>query len=253
MPGLFVYDGTFQGLLTVLEFLRERGWEPDGIEAGEGALQESLLSETVRVATDLERADRMTARICGEISPRALRHAFRAFLSEMRGAEYHIYRYLWLGWGVGPGLDARVDDERVHAVHRMSRFTGREAHRMRGFLRFRRLESGVYYAPMEPECDVLCLVTPHFHRRMEGQDWMIHDLAREQAALCWKGRLSFLALPGFKPQLDGEEGFHQELWRRYFRTIAVAERRNPRRQRSCMPVKYWNILVEEPSRPGSPG
>ena len=117
---------------------------------------------------------------------------------------------------------------------------------MRGFLRFRQLEGGLLYAPMEPECDVLCLVSRYFLARMGDEEWMIHDLAREQAAVCNGGRLTLCELPGFAQRLSCDEELCQELWRMYFKTVSVSERRNPRLQKSFMPMKYWKILVEQP-------
>jgi probable DNA metabolism protein len=246
VPGLYLYDGGFQGLLTVLLLLRESGTEPEDIKADGEALQESLLAETVRVRTDAARAEHISRDVCELISRGALRRAFRAFLSEEDGAEYHIYRYLRLGWEMGAGVDARLGDEHVHAVHGMSRRTGCEAYRMQGLLRFRQLEGGLYYAPMRTQCDVLCLVARHFLGRMGDQDWMIHDLAREQAALSRGGALDFITLPEFDSRLSEREKLCQGMWRDYFRTIAVSERRNPRLQKSFMPMRYWDLLVEEP-------
>ncbi|MDD3719045.1 MAG: TIGR03915 family putative DNA repair protein [Actinomycetota bacterium] len=246
MTGLYLYDGGFQGLLTVLRVLRETGAEPADIRADASALQASLLDDEVRVKTDAARAERFSREVCERISPGALRRAFRAFLSEEDGAEYAIYRYLRLGWEVGDSVDAHVGDEYVHAVRGMSRRTGHEAHRMQGLLRFRQLQGGLFYAPMRTRCDVLCLVARHFLGRMGDQDWMIHDLGREQAALCSGGELGFVSLPEFDPLLSEGELTCQEMWRDYFRNIAVRERRNPRLQRSLMPMRYWHLLVEEP-------
>ncbi|RJP26452.1 MAG: DNA metabolism protein [Actinobacteria bacterium] len=250
MPDIFVYDGGFEGLLTTLFRLLQGREEPEDIRAEGKALQESLLAETVMVRTDAELAERLSRDICERISSRALRNVLNAFLSGREGAEYNIYRYLRLGWELGADVDARLGDEHVHAVHGMSRCTAREAHRMRGFLRFRQLEDGMYYAPMRSQCDVLSLVAGYFTARMGDQDWVIHDLVREQAAFCLAGELAFCDLPGFDPRFSGEEELCQELWRMYYKTIAVSERRNSRLQKSCMPMKYWSILVEEPARPG---
>ncbi len=247
MPGLYLYEGGFQGLLTVLQLLRESGDGPEDIRADGEAVQESLLAETVRVRADAARAERMSSDVCGLISPGALRRAFRAYLCEEEGAEYHIYRYLWLGWEMGAEVDACLGDGHVHAVHAMSRRTGLEAHRMQGLLRFRQLEGGPYYAPMRTHCDVLCLVARHFLGRMGDQEWMIHDLGRGQAALHRGGELAFVALPEFGLRLSEREQMCQEMWREYFRTIAVRERCNPRLQKSFMPVRYWQLLIEEPS------
>lgn len=247
MSCVYLYDGSFQGLLTALQAARERGEEPAGIRPGGGAFQESLLSEALSVKTDPSRVERISSDICSGISRRSFRHAFHAFLSEQRDREPLIHAYLRLGWELGPDLDACLGDEAVHAVHRMSRATGLEAHRVRGFLRFRELREGRLYAPMRPECDVLCLVAPHFHRRMPDEEWMIHDLAREQAAICARGELRFGEAPGFDPELTEREARYQGMWREYFETIAVRERFNPALQRSFMPAKYWNMLVEFPA------
>jgi probable DNA metabolism protein len=251
MAGVYIYDGSFQGLLCVLDILLESADEPDDIGAEYRAFQESLLWEAVRVPTDDGRAEALSGLICERISTRALRHAYYAFLSEMEGLEYHVYRYLRLGWEQGSDVDARLGDEHVHAVHRMSGATGREAHRMRGFLRFRLLEDGLYYAPMEADCDVLGLVAQYFSARMGDQDWMIHDLTRKQVALHRVGELSFGMMAGFDPRFAEEEETCQRLWQRYFKAIAVADRRNSRLQKSCMPMKYWNILVEKPASWGN--
>ena len=196
--------------------------------------------------TDPDRADALCALIRGRISGRALRRCMLAFLSEERGREAHILRYLRLGFLVGRDIEADLRDESVRAVHGMARRTALEAHRMRGFLRFRHLKDGLYYAPMEAGCDVLRLVAPHFLGRMEGRDWMIHDLARERAALCRGGELAFVDAPGFEPDVSVQERRAQELWCDYFRAIAVPERRNPHLQRSLMPERYWRMLVERP-------
>jgi probable DNA metabolism protein len=247
VPGLYLYNGGFQGLLTVLQVLRESGADPGDIVADGEALQGSLLDETVRVRADAALAESISRDICELISRSALRRSYRAFLSEEDGAEYHIHRYLRLGWEMGASVDARLGDEHVHAVHGMSRRTGCEAHRMQGLLRFRQLEGGLYYAPMRTRCDVLCLVARHFLGRMGDQDWIIHDLRREQAALCRGGSLGFIALTEFGPRLSEREMLCQEMWRDYFKTIAVRERRNPRLQKSFMPMRYWEFLVENPS------
>ncbi len=45
-------------------------------------------------------------------------------------------------------------------------------------------------------------------------------------------------------QLDPEELLFQSLWRTYFKSTAIMERLNPRKQRQDMPVRYWKYLTE---------
>ncbi|NTW94650.1 MAG: DUF4130 domain-containing protein, partial [Chlorobiaceae bacterium] len=37
----------------------------------------------------------------------------------------------------------------------------------------------------------------------------------------------------------------QALWQTFFRTIAIPDRKNPRLQKSNMPMKYWKYLTEK--------
>ena len=48
------------------------------------------------------------------------------------------------------------------------------------------------------------------------------------------------------PNISEKEQKYQELWKMFFKTIAISERKNPRCQMQYMPKKYWKDLVEEP-------
>jgi probable DNA metabolism protein len=39
----------------------------------------------------------------------------------------------------------------------------------------------------------------------------------------------------------------RQLWRNFFSSIAIPERKNPELQRRCLPQRYWNYLVETPA------
>lgn len=246
MGGRFIYDGSFEGLLCVFGHLRDTGEEPEEIAAVGGGFQESLFGEAVEVPTDPANADRVSTDIRMRVSTYAFRQLSYAFLTERPGIEMDLWRYLRLGWEVGGRVDAHHADERVHRVHRASRAVGRERHFQLCYLRFRRLSSGVFYAPMEPEFDVLCLVAPHFVRRMNGEELFIHDLKRERAFLYRDGEMAVVEAPPFEPGLAEEELLYQDLWRDYFKVIAVPGRYNPRLQAGNMPVRYWRYLIEQP-------
>lgn len=246
MGVVLVYDGGFEGLLCAFSRSLEEGQVPEDILPVGACAQGSLFADQVVVEADPERAMRMCSRICERVSQRVLRRCLYAFLSEEEGREVRILEYLRLGFEVGAEVDSHLHRDFVRAVRDMARRTAHEAHRMRGFLRFRLLDGGMYYAPMEARCDVLRMVAPHFARRLEGQDWIIHDLVRGWAALCHGGKPSFVEVPEFAVDLCEREGRVQGLWRDYFKAIAVAERRNPRLQKNLMPERYWRMLVEIP-------
>jgi probable DNA metabolism protein len=118
---------------------------------------------------------------------------------------------------------------------------------MKGFVRFRLVREGFYYARLEPDHNVLPLIAPHFADRFSDQDWIIHDLRRGMAIVHDVARkqrvtadLDLLENPDFS---DGEK-LYQDLWKKYFTRIAVEERFNPGLQRQNLPFKYRRNLVE---------
>ena len=47
------------------------------------------------------------------------------------------------------------------------------------------------------------------------------------------------------PPLSNREKEIQEIWKKYFKHIAIKERKNSKLQKSFMPVRYWKYLVEK--------
>lgn len=239
-----IYDGTFEGLLTVIKELFSNRGEKGEILAARNR-RPVLFYEDRQVETDFLQAELMLKEIKDRISPAALRHIFYAYLSEEKEAGNKIYRYLKKGFTLGRQVDYNVADADVAAVHALSMRVGREKHRLMGLARFRLLKGDIYYAPLEPDCDVLVLLAPHFRKRLPEENWIIHDLKREKAVLYNKKEWLISALKaGVKPEKAAEEKQFQLLWKKYFRSIAIKERKNLRLQASFMPKKYWRYLVE---------
>ena len=242
----YLYDGTFEGLLSTLyQALRDQ--DTTLLIEAEADYQPDLFTQAQVLPTDHQLSDRLYHLICQEMSAMTLRHIYRVFLSETPDAGTKLLPFLLKGFQIGPGINGLMSDPIVHPVLSLSRQVARESHRLLGLLRFQELEGGLYYAPFEPDFHQIPLVAPHFVRRLASQPWIIHDVKRELAA-CWDTRNWVIQdLPaGETPVYSQEEETMQELWRSYFRHIAIRQRANPRVQRSFMPKKYWQHLVEEP-------
>ena len=56
-----------------------------------------------------------------------------------------------------------------------------------------------------------------------------------------------LELEKIYEQANAEDDFEQ-LWIKYFNTISIRERYNPKLQRSFMPKQYWKFIPEVASR-----
>jgi len=115
----------------------------------------------------------------------------------------------------------------------------------KGFVRFKELADKTLYAKIEPEHNVLPLLTGHFRARLGGFNWVIHDARRGTAALYFSGKLIYAPLTQRRAlEFAGKEEEVQRLWRHFFRTAAIKERTNPKLQRQNVPLKYRRHLTE---------
>ncbi len=243
---IYHYDGTFEGLLTTIAIIWERGEKHADI-CRQMPLQWGLFCVRTEVETDYEKCGQYRTKIEREISAHALRNAHHAFLAETAGVEMAIYHYLTLGMREGKRLDGMLANDRVLAVHKAARKVRGEAYRMKGFVRFREVRQGFYYAPLEPEHRILALVAPHFATRFADQNWIIHDLKRSEGIIHDASRHQWVAVSmdiDHEPSYTEQELFFSFLWQRYFKRAAISERLNPALQKNRLPLKHRKLLVE---------
>jgi len=244
---ILLYDGSFRGLLSCLfeaylergeevRILRERGYQP------------GLFDRVRKVESRDDLASRVVSGIRRKISPEFPHRLLRAFLTEAPGAEDTILACVRKGMENGWDLTGNLADLDILRLEKLARRCDAETHLFKGILRFRRLKETLFYAPMEPDGNILPLLGDHFIRRLGDQDWIIHDL-RRNTALVYRnrelemGEIILDAPPGEPPAHDREDETF-ELWRTYYRSIAIADRRNPRLRMQFLPRKYWRHLPE---------
>jgi len=240
------YDGSFEGYLCALSSALADG-------AGEAEFLRETSSEiglfgdpVLEVETDRAVAAGFRDRFAATVSEAAFTTLRYAFHSEHGGVERLLWEYACLGLKTGRRVSSLLADERVNRVERLARSVVREAHRYKGFVRFRELEEGLLYARIEPEADIVRFLAPHFARRVGDSPWMIHDLRRSRAAVydlkTWR-MLHDITLTGSLRFTDTEQEF-AGLWRRYFQCLAIEARHNPKLQRCLVPLRCRKHLVE---------
>lgn len=241
----YIYDGTFEGLLTAIYEAYYRRQQPENLYV-EGNIQQNLLYDHIPIETDTQKAEKVYTAIREKISSAALRHVFYVFLSELEDAGTWIYRYLQFGWKVGRDVDRYISDERVFRIHEISRKVSFERHRMLGLIRFKQIGENIFYASYEPDYNITGLLAPHFAGRLADQNWIIHDVKRKHAAVYNRQEwiITDMEIDMPLPLSETEKSF-QNLWKQYFHTVAIDSRRNPRLQRQYMPARYWRHLIEK--------
>ncbi len=255
LGGDVAYDGTFDGLLSVVARAEQAGRIPLSVVRPGGAAQGGLFSTPAAVETDARVAADLEERIARRGEGGALRLLYRVVLSEQPGADRTAVRLALALLSHGRDVLEDVGFEPAFEGLRLSRMVSREVHRMHAFVRFGDLETPqtradaerTYVSFVEPECDVLPLIGAHFKRRFPAMRWAILD-ARRHYGIVWNGeRLSIQDdFPGavWKQASRAQPSQSEQLWRAYFRSVDIPERRNPDLQRRHMPKRYWRYLPE---------
>lgn len=245
MGGVYRYDGTFAGLLTLLARLVPKRILPDAIGT-EPQQQQNLFCE-VTIETDDRLVEEFCAELTRRITPSCHNRIRHVFLADRPERELLICRYCLLAWEVGRMAGGMLAHPHVAPLWKLGQQVGREAHRYLGFVRFQEVAGGFYYAAISPGHRILSLIAPHFAARFSDQQWVIHDRNHGEGIVYDRQRREWLLLPmksSGEPDLTPAEERFQELWRSYFTTLAIAERENLRLQQSKVPLKVRPWLVE---------
>ena len=239
----YLYDGSAEGLLSAIDGILETESDPQVATLAEQ--QNTLFEEGRFLRTEPFRTESLFSKL-RQKAPDAVQTLYYFLMAETEGQESSLLHYTSLAFEHGNRVNGYLTHPDVKSIVTIARKAGRELHRMKGLLRFEQLQDGTYLASMEPDHNVIQPLARHFSRRLRAQEWFIYDVRRHSAAH-WDGRsLQFGTLEQFsKPELSAEEMEVQKMWRAFFKTIAIPERKNPRLQKSHMPAKYWKYLIEK--------
>ena len=239
-----LFDGSLEGFLCILHAYYYERICPLMIQV-EGLHQMTLDSEEYFVTTDYDKAMKVNDGIIKKISPAAERHMVYAFLSEAEDKFITIFRYLVLGFKVGPLVDDHLQEDCVLRILKLSRYVGREAHLLNGFCRFQETTNGIFYCSIEPKNYVLPIICEHFRDRMMNQQWIIHDKVRGKAAVYNGDTYVITDVPKSAEVVFAEnEDKIQELWTTFFNSVNIKERVNPKVQRNLLPLHFRKSMTE---------
>lgn len=251
---IFVYDKTFEGLLTVVFDAYSRRSFPD-LLLGEGEPLPLFYDEVVTVYTDDQKADRVWKGLQKRVSVAALSLITITWLSELPGIDKLLFRYIRKALDAPASIELNFGDSDVLEVSKISKKVVNERLRVMQFLRFQKAADGTYFAAVEPIYNVISLVVPYLKDRFADQKWLLYDLKREYGyyydlqevtEVRFEDKQAHLLSGLLNEELmDENEKLFQQLWKEYFNTIAIKERLNPKLHRQHMPARFWKYMPEK--------
>lgn len=251
---IFRYDKTFEGLLTAVFDAYSRRTFPD-VLLGEGEPLPLFYEEEVTIYTDAAKCNRVWTGLQKKISASALSFVTLPWLSELPEVDMLLFRYIRKAIDSPVSIELNFGDPVVLEVSKIWKKVNNERLRIMQFLRFQKAADGTFFAAVEPIYNVLSLVIPHLKDRFADQCWLLYDLKREYGYYYDLHDVTEVRfeekqahhLSGLLDEelMDENEKLFQQLWKTYFKSIAIKERINPRLHRQNMPVRFWKYMTEK--------
>ena len=237
---IFSYDGTFEGFLSAVFDSFAMKVIPSDIVINDD-LEPSLL-KIHYVETDSEHAKRVETGIREKLGETVLNMVKRAYLFDGEGKEISILLFIKKAFAEGRAIGSRIGEETVNKVYKMCVAVNNEAERFRQFTRFSD-SNGALVAVIHPKHFVLPLIKSFFCARIKNEHFMIYDAEHGAALIHTPERTAIIPVENLELP-ETEDFFYKNLWKSYYRHIAIASRYNPTCRRAHMPKRFWQYLPE---------
>ena len=247
---IYTYNGSFDGLLSVIFETYRLGQKAEDI-VEESTFQPGLFGESLHVSTNQAHARRVRQGLAKRSSDDVVRILYHCFLSEQTGIEMLINRFVRLSVDSAENVLDNFREPIVLRIHRIERQIHREVHRMHAFVRFQETKDGLYVALVNPDFNVLPLLSPHFRDRYPAFRWLIYDTKRQYGLYHESHTTRFITLDTQQHRdlseeiLTTAETDYQKLWKTYFNSVDIPERRNMKLHLQHVPKRYWKYLIEK--------
>ncbi|MEP6728545.1 MAG: TIGR03915 family putative DNA repair protein [Bacteroidota bacterium] len=250
---IVVYDGSFEGLLTAIFEIYEYKMHDVKIYKEDEA-SPALFGKIHIATTEKLKSERVYNKLKERLTPVALSRFYKTYLSELPFIENCLLRYVQYILASKLPAENNYSQPDILMLHQTSRKVDREKHRMEAFVRFQLTKDELYYSIIQPDYNVLPLISKHFKERYADQRWLIYDARRKYGLYYDLKNVSGVEInfdidkndkSGLATIHDEKEELYQQLWQQYFSSVNITARKNMKLHIQHMPKRYWCHLVEK--------
>ena len=175
MFSVYIYDKTFDGLLTAVFDAYFRKTFPDAL-LSEGDALPLFCDELHTVVTDEEKAGRVWRGLQKKVSSSALGCLTQSWLSELPEVGMLIFRYIRKAIDAPRSIETNFGDPDVLQLAQIwKKVDGERVHLMQ-FVRFQKAADGTFFAAFEPQYNALPLPDLHFYDTLGDHEWFVYDI-----------------------------------------------------------------------------
>jgi len=237
-----IYDGSFEAFLTLVHDVYYKKITLEVIKK-EGA-EIALFDELYEVRVDEQKSEAVLEALQKKFTKENFERILHIFMCDTRDFEMDLLCYIVTGFKSQKELQ-NINTPCIFKLHAMQKEFFHVYHKMSGFLRFEELVDETLYAKLEVKYNVLSLLGKHFSKRLNNQNYIIHDIKRELAFVHTKEFKGVQKVADFDlPTHSASEEKFQKLWKTFFKSVAIKSRENKKLQRQTVPFLYRTYMSE---------
>ncbi len=234
-------DGSFHGILCCVYEIYTKKEFPACILTPESP---ATLYPEKWIETDKAHGERVWRSLPQKLGRQGARMVRDGYWTCVPEKELLLCRFIVKGYRYGPQISEMLADDTVNALRQALKHLYNEAHLFCGFARFS-VQGQVMTGVITPKNRVLPLVKEHFCSRYPEEYFLLYDKTHREALMHQPGRGEIIPMEEFIPNAPDEvERNFRRLWKKFYDTVAIRERENPRCRMTHMPKRYWGDMTE---------
>ena len=186
-----IYDGSFNGFFSAVFKIFERKIQVTDIISNQN-IQGGLFSDIIRVSTNDIQARRVWYAVQKE-NHSAIKKIYFAFLSEAGGIEFLLYKYIKMIMSNTTDSSTYISEEEIIKINQLAGLVGREKRRIEAEVELQSIYPDLKLAYIEPNFNVLPLLSKFIRSCYRGSDWILFDLKRKYGVYCHSNKLQIVS------------------------------------------------------------
>lgn len=248
-----LYDGSWEGFLCAVFDVYEYKYT-DAHICPEHSFNGHLFGATHQTRLEPAHSARVWKGLERILSKTACDAVYHTFLSGLDDMEANLLAYIRYAFARGGAMEDDFSHPAVIYLTQTARKVWREKHRMEAFVRFQKTADDLFYALVEPDYNVLPLISDHFRTRYADQRWMIYDARRRYGIYYDLHQVRQVEIHfdnttqqgrDITQAYEASEPMYQVLWQQYFKSVNIGARKNTKLHVQHMPKRYWKHLTEK--------
>lgn len=240
---IYIYNDSFISLLCLIKELFLNNEIPHNIKSSN--YQGSLFNQIIKL--DIKEDENIIYNISKNMGLKIFTILYYLYLSENEKKEMLIYYFLYYSIIYKNKIFYMRKISWINESLKIAKYVSKENHRIKGFLRFKELNSGALYAEIAPTNNILPILVKHFASRLKNEYWLIKDTKRDILAIYDKKEVYLTDAKDINiifNEYSKEEDKIQDMWKSFYKTIGIEARKNEQCRRNFMPKKYWKYIIE---------